>query len=113
MEVSGERVAVGAGRLHAGVNALDTLPREPAGELGEAGLSVGKDFVTELAALADEASVELQLREVEAERREGHGGTPGGAAPGQPCECGLSSPGSGREILSGLRGARFGEAPGA
>jgi hypothetical protein len=28
------------------------------------------------------------------------------AAPGQPCACGLSSPWSGREILSGLRGAR-------
>jgi hypothetical protein len=49
------------------VYSFDPLPREPTGELGEAVGVVREDFVAELAAFADEAGVELQLREVEPE----------------------------------------------
>jgi hypothetical protein len=44
--------------------------REPLGELGEAGLVVGKDAVAQAPALTHEAGVELQLGDIESERRE-------------------------------------------
>jgi hypothetical protein len=50
------------------VDALDALPDQPVGELRETGRGVGEDFVAELAAFADEAGVEGELGDVEAER---------------------------------------------
>src|SRR5215213_3150685 len=95
VEVSGQRLVVGAGGLHAGVRRAGPQLREPRGELGEARGRVGEGGVAELARLADEAGVELRFRDVESERREVcHGLAPGDAAPGQPCACGLSSEGA-------------------
>jgi hypothetical protein len=68
MEVGGQRVAVSAGGLHAGVDAPGPLPLQPPGELREAGRGVGEGAVAGLTALADEAGVELEFRDVDAER---------------------------------------------
>src|SRR5829696_8221448 len=92
MEVSGQRLVVGAGGLQAGMRRAGPQLGEPRGELREARGRVGEGGVAELARLADEAGVELRFRDVESERRkECHGLAPGDAAPGQPCACGLGS----------------------
>ena len=48
-------------------------PGKPVEQLLEAGCRVGEDFMTELATVIDEADVELQFRDVDAERRVCHG----------------------------------------
>lgn len=68
VEVGGERVAVRAGRLHAGMHLRDRLLLEPVGELREALRVVGEDLVAELATLTHEAGVEFELGYVESER---------------------------------------------
>jgi hypothetical protein len=69
MEVGGERVAVSAGGFEAGVHLLDPLAAQPVGELGQAVRVVRQDLVAELALRRQEAGVELELGEIEAERR--------------------------------------------
>src|SRR5829696_834401 len=76
VQVSGERLAVSAGGFEAGVGALDVVLGEPGRELREAGGCVREDAVAELTGVADEAGVELQLRDIDAERRSRHGVSP-------------------------------------
>ncbi len=51
----------------------DSLPGEPGGELREAGRGVGEDLVLELACRVDQAHVELEFSDVDAECGSDHG----------------------------------------
>src|SRR2546423_10201400 len=95
MQKEGKRLAVRAGGFEAGVDTRDALLREPVKQLLEAGRSVREDFMLELATRVDETDIELQLGDVNAESRIGHGGELlfvelGGGA-GQTCGYKLSS----------------------
>jgi hypothetical protein len=72
MEVRREGFAISSGGFEAGVHAHDFVLREPGGELSVAGRRVGKDLVAELAAVTRKAGVELEFRDVDAERGESH-----------------------------------------
>jgi hypothetical protein len=63
VQVGREGFVIGAGGLHAGMRLFDPQLREPVTELREAFGVVGKDFVSKLSAFADEAGVELELRD--------------------------------------------------
>src|SRR5215207_4220375 len=73
MKRQSQWLSISAGGFHASVHPLDLVLDKPGGELLKARVSVGEDFVAELPGLKNEAGVELQLRDVDAEDRKAHG----------------------------------------
>jgi hypothetical protein len=67
MEKERERFAVSAGGFEAGVETLDPLLGEPLTQLLEATCSVGKEFMLKFSFDADEANIELEFGDVNAE----------------------------------------------
>ena len=87
------------------MGALDALLREPRRQLLETGGGVGEDFVAELTPRLDEAGVELQLRDVDAEGWKTHQLLLGSRRP-TSLDHASSTHSERLQILSGLCGAR-------
>src|ERR1051325_6470910 len=100
VEVNGQRFAISAGCLQAGVNRARAVLNEPGRELLKTSRGVGENFVAKFAVISHEGDVDLGFRDVDAERKKVHKRSSkwcriACACAGQSCQCRLSQKGGG------------------